>query len=144
MRQSDIDAIVDRHGYMITLNEEIDRLNYGPSSSNQLNNNYNNNNNNTNENNYEINSTSNSSYDYEPIQNIMKRYQVSSVPSVGFVSQHLARRSKSKTNKLRGSSALPIGYSLNYKESSIGRYVPNSASDEFETFWLSNIRSVSI
>jgi hypothetical protein len=29
MRQSDIDAIVDRHGYMVVLNEEIDRLNYG-------------------------------------------------------------------------------------------------------------------
>jgi hypothetical protein len=29
MRQSDIDAIVDRKGYMILLNEAIDRLNFG-------------------------------------------------------------------------------------------------------------------
>lgn len=132
MRQADIDAIVDRHGYMIILNEEIDKLNYGPYTSVY---------DNHNKSNYSDNSYSDLPSYIEPIENIMKRYDVSGVPSVGFASQHLARRAKSaKLNKIRGASALPGSA---YRESSVSRHIPNSASNEFETFMVANRRAVS-
>ena len=131
MRQADIDSIVDRHGYMIILNEEIDKLNYTPvshdaqpsyrSSSRPA----------------ELSHYETDNYRVEPIESVMKRYEVSSVPSVGFVSQHLARRARSKTT--RGTSALPNG-----RESSVGFYLPNSATQEFENLMLANRRAVSI
>lgn len=136
MRQADIDAIVDRNGFMIILNEEIDKLNnYTPTTSSA--NNYSAHNNTS----FRPNT---SDYDLESIESIMKRYEVSSVPSVGFASQHLARRSKSvKANNSkvsRGVSALPGA--TTYRESSASRYVP-SASDEFELVMLANRRAVS-
>lgn len=130
MRQADIDAIVDRHGYMIILNEEIDKLNYGPvttsSSAAAAQPSYR-----SGSNHYETDI-----YGVETIESIMKRYEVSSVPSVGFVSQHMARRARSKT--ARGTSVLPSG-----RETSVGFYLPNSASQEFENLMLTNRRAVN-
>jgi hypothetical protein len=136
MRQSDIDSIVDRHGYMVVLNEEIDRLNYGDtgaalpvaaavlysSAARQ----------------YErAGSYTESEYEYEPRENLLNRYETGGTPAVGFASRHLARRVKSKTRKTRAGSAFPaIGRSSE-------RYIPNSASDAFESFMVSK-RAASV
>ncbi|MFM7858995.1 MAG: hypothetical protein ACKO96_45500, partial [Flammeovirgaceae bacterium] len=89
MRQADIDAIVDRNGFMIILNEEIDKLNnLTPFRSNDYYSSYA-------HDTYHADAKQTNEYDLEPIEKIMKRYEISSVPSVGFASQHLARRSKS-------------------------------------------------
>lgn len=117
MRQSDIDAIVDRKGYMIILNEEIDRLNYGDY-------------------------TPPAHVDFEPQvqtyenrESLISRYENGAVPAVGFASRHLARRAKSVARKTRGSSVAP--------RASVERYVPNSASEAFESL-MSNRRAVSV
>lgn len=139
MRQADIDAIVDRNGFMIILNEEIDKLNnITPSRSSDHYTSYSHNNDAY----HPTKHTTTSEYDLEPIEKVMKRYEISSVPSVGFASQHLARRSKSARStkaQARGVSALP---GSSYRESSASRYVP-TASDEFEAYMLANRRSVS-
>ena len=133
MRQSDIDAIVDRHGYMVILNEEIDKLHYGAaqvSASHHA-------------------GTPFADYgragsvyaesvlDYEPRENILSRYETGGIPAVGFASRHLARRAKSKTRKVRGASAFPE------TRTSAERYIPNSASNAFETFMLAK-RAASV
>ncbi len=140
MRQSDIDTIVDRHGYMVVLNEEIDRLNYGDSlpaapaaavaSYAQ-----------TSGNRYErASSYVNSDYEYEPRENLLNRYETGGIPAVGFASRHLARRAKSKTRKTRAGSAFPA---LGGSRSSAERYIPNSASDAFESYMVSK-RAASV
>jgi len=140
MRQADIDAIVDRNGFMIILNEEIDKLNnITPSRSSDHYTSYSHNNDAY----HPTKHTTTSEYDLEPIEKVMKRYEISSVPSVGFASQHLARRSKSARStkaQARGVSALP---GSSYRESSASRYVP-TASDEFEAYMLANRRSYSV
>jgi len=134
MRQADIDSIVDRHGYMIILNEEIDKLNYTPvSHSMQASAQSHRNSSRP----VELSNYENDNYGVEPIESVMKRYEVSRAPSVGFVSQHLARRARSKST--RGMSVLPNG-----RESSVGFYLPNSASQEFENLMLANRRAQSV
>ena len=135
MRQSDIDAIVDRNGYMIILNEEIDRLNYAevalPSSSN----------NNYLSANYGERASRAGSYldsepEYETRDSIIARYELGGIPAVGFASRHLARRAKSKCRKVRGVSV--AGY-----RSSPEKYVPNSASKAYENIFAAK-RAASV
>lgn len=136
MRQSDIDAIVDRNGYMIILNEEIDRLNYAevalPSSS--INNNY------LSANYGDRTSRAGSYLDSEPEfesrDSIIARYELGGIPAVGFASRHLARRAKSKCRKVRGVSV--AGY-----RSSPEKYVPNSASKAYENIFAAK-RAASV
>jgi len=110
MRQSDIDSIVDRRGYMIILNEGIDNLNYNGH--------------------HQIPAPRAVSFlgereeEEDSRQALMNRYG-SAIPRGGSVSRTLARQSKSKARQMRGSSAYP-------SRSSIDRYVPNSASDAYE------------
>lgn len=111
MRQSDIDAIVDRKGFMLLLNEEIDRLNFsGPSTSSARA---------TSlaperaQSHYEragsyLDPTFGGEYDYEPSESLIQRYENRGIPAVGFASRHLARRAKSKARKHRGTS---VGFS---------------------------------
>lgn len=110
MRQSDIDAIVDRRGYMIILNEGIDNLNS----------------------NYQIPAPRAVSFIGEREEEedfsreaLMNRYG-SAIPRGGSVSRTLARQSKSKARQMRGSSAYP------QLRSSVDRYVPNSATAAYE------------
>lgn len=130
MRQSDIDAIVDRRGYMNVLNEEIDKLNYGdslppiaPTPAR------------------ESASRARSYFDYEPEyedrEKLIFRYESRGIPAVGFASRHLARRAKSTARKTRGTSvSFP-------SRSSVERYVPNSASQAFESL-IANRRAASV
>ena len=132
MRQSDIDAIVDRHGYMVVLNEEIDKLAYGcpgyPSAAAGY----------GRAGSVRAGSYLESEFEYEPRENILSRYETGGIPAVGFASRHLARRAKSKTRKVRGGSAFPaIG------RVSSERYIPNSASDAFESYMVSK-RAASV
>lgn len=128
MRQSDIDAIVDRRGYMNILNEEIDKLNYGdslpPMAPIR-----------------ESASRARSYFDYEPEyedrEKLIFRYESRGIPAVGFASRHLARRAKSTARKTRGTS---VGFPT---RSSIERYVPNSASQAFESV-IANRRAASV
>jgi hypothetical protein len=128
MRQSDIDAIVDRNGYMIILNEEIDRLNYEDG--------YNHYPSDHNESHRAGSYFNDSSNDFESRDVLLKRYETSSVPAVGFASRHFARRAKSKSRKVRGTSAAPI-------RNSAERYVPNSASEQYEAIFLTK-RAASV
>jgi hypothetical protein len=119
MRQSDIDAIVDRRGYMVLLNEEIDLLNsyntggYGSNS-------------------YHVPAPRAVSFighivedsRHESRDDLMNRY-ASAIPRAGSVSRSLARQSKSRTRQLRGGSAARSG-------GTVDRYIPNSASDAYE------------
>jgi hypothetical protein len=125
MRQSDIDAIVDRNGYMIILNEEIDRLNYEDG--------YNHYSNDSHRAGSYFNDSSN---DFESRDVLLKRYETSSIPAVGFASRHFARRAKSKSRKARGSSVAPT-------RNSAERYVPNSASEQYEAIFLTK-RAASV
>ena len=81
MRQTDIDAIVDRKGYIPVLNDEIDRLNTA---------------------NYPFSAANNAglqraereeSYisepEYETRESIIHRYESGGIPAVGFASRHL-------------------------------------------------------
>lgn len=124
MRQSDIDAIVDRKGYMLILNEEIDRLAASPASARAISlaperaqshydqpraqshferaGSY-------------LDPTFGGEYDYEPSESLIQRYENRGIPAVGFASRHLARRAKSKARKHRGTS---VGFS----RSSVERY----------------------
>jgi hypothetical protein len=149
MRQSDIDAIVDRKGLMVVLNDEIDRLNssivgLGPKAGSV----------------YQDRTTASqarvgsqfdrassarferdgsyfeSEYDYEPSESLIQRYENRGIPAVGFASRHLARRAKSKARKHRGAS---IGVS----RASAERYVPNSASDAYESMFMAK-RAASV
>ena len=136
MRQSDIDAIVDRNGYMIILNEEIDRLNYAEPisyTSSALNNASNNGTS------YERASRAGSYMDSEPEfetrESIIARYEIGGIPAVGFASRHLARRAKSKCRKVRGVSVAG--------RSSPERYVPNSASKAYEQMFAAK-RAASV
>lgn len=130
MRQSDIDAIVDRRGYMIILNEEIDRLNYGDANANSYN-----------PAPLDRSSRAASYVDYEPEREnreaLMSRYESGGLPSVGFASRHLARRAKSTTRKNRGAS---VAFGT---RSSVERYVPNSASDAYESL-IASKRAASV
>jgi hypothetical protein len=141
MRQSDIDAIVDRHGYMVILNEEIDKLHYSGSGSRNARHlgrsasaaPY------TLYDDYDRSSRAGSLLyaesvlDYEPRDTILSRYETGGIPAVGFASRHLARRAKSMTRKVRGGSAFPT------TRASVDRYVPNSASNAFETYMLGKL-----
>jgi hypothetical protein len=126
MRQSDIDAIVDRNGYMLILNEEIDKLNYIESQLQvpkygQR------------EKSYIDNSNDNN----ETRDSIMTRYEYGGVPAVGFASRHFARRAKSKSCTRRSGSAL-------VQRTNRDNYIPNSASDEYESlFWSRRATSVA-
>jgi len=128
MRQSDIDAIVDRRGYMVLLNEEIDLLN-------SYNNGYGNNN-------YQVPAPRAVSFighvvedsRHESRDDLMNRY-ASAVPRAGSVSRSLARQSKSRTRQLRGGSAV---------RASVDRYVPNSASDAYEQLVMNTRRAKSV
>ena len=121
MRQSDIDAIVDRKGYMIILNEEIDKLNYPGYAA------------------VPVPQTRFSSVargvseapEYETRESLMARYDGGGVPSVGFASTHLARRAKSKSHRARGSSVLPN------PRPSAERYLPGSAVQAYEDMFAS-------
>jgi len=75
--------------------------------------------------------------DYEPRDTILSRYQTGGIPAVGFASRHLARRAKSMTRKVRGGSAFPT------TRASVDRYVPNSASNAFESYMLAK-RAASV
>lgn len=149
MRQSDIDAIVDRKGYMLVLNEEIDRLGYGGAAGSAGNRatslaperarspydqaraqthferagSY-------------LDPTNGGEYDYEPSESLIQRYENRGIPAVGFASRHLARRAKSKARKHRGTS---VGFS----RSSAERYVPGSAADAFEAQFMAK-RAASV
>lgn len=119
MRQSDIDAIVDRKGYMIILNEEIDNLNYSgnvpaPRAVSFL------------------------GAEPETRETLMNRYS-SCIPTGNSFSSTLARRSKSRSRHLRGSSALPEN-----SRSSVERYVPNSAYDAYEELIKNTRRARSV
>lgn len=146
MRQSDIDAIVDRKGYMLMLNEEIDRLNFSGSgratslaperagshfeaaqpraaSHFERAGSY-------------LDPTHGGEYDYEPSESLIQRYENRGIPAVGFASRHLARRAKSKARKHRGTS---VGFS----RASAERYVPGSAAEAFETQFMAK-RAASV
>lgn len=129
MRQSDIDAIVDRNGIMIILNEEIDKLNYGDSVFSRNSNNYD-------------RSSREASYISEPVyetrESLISRYENRGIPAVGFASRNLARRAKSQTRRTRGASVATFGY-----RSSVERYIPNSASDAYERLFESK-RAASV
>ncbi|RNA09592.1 hypothetical protein BpHYR1_007124 [Brachionus plicatilis] len=129
MRQSDIDAIVDRRGFMNILNEEIDRLNYGNESLPPV------------APVRESASRARSYLDYEPEyedrEKLIFRYESRGIPAVGFASRHLARRAKSTARKTRGTS---VGFP---SRSSVDRYVPNSASQAFESL-IANRRAASV
>lgn len=136
MRQSDIDAIVDRHGYMVVLNEEIDRLNYGGASGGDA---Y------SHHHHHHHSLPRATSYadseildSYEPRETLLSRYETGGIPAVGFASRHLARRAKSKTRKVRGGSAFPA-----LGRASVDRYIPNSASEAFESYMASK-RAASV
>lgn len=126
MRQSDIDAIVDRKGYMIILNEGIDNLGY-------------NNNNNAGNSYYSYQAVpapravsffgDNTHNEVESRESLMTRYSSAIPPRSGSSSRALARRSASRARGIRGSSAYPETYC---RLSSIERYVPNSATEEYE------------
>ena len=125
MRQSDIDAIVDRKGFIIMLNEGIDRLNY------------------------ELSHVSHSapravsyidSYEQpETREALMNRYECG-IPTGGSLARTLARQTKSKSRKLRGLSAMPESTAF---RSYTDRYVPNSASDAYERL-LTSRRAKSV
>lgn len=131
MRQSDIDAIVDRHGYMVILNEEIDKLNYGGVDTGVYSSG-------ARASSVRAGSYAESELDYEPRETILSRYETGGIPAVGFASRHLARRAKSMTRKTRGGSAFPA-----LSRVSSDRYVANSASDAFESFMASK-RAASV
>ena len=125
MRQTDIDAIVDRRGYIPVLNEEIDRLNFGITQVNSTN----------------LERTGReesyiSEPDYETRESIIHRYESGGMPAVGFASRHLARRAKSKCRKDRAASLLSA-------RASVDRYVPNSASNAFENLFAAK-RAASV
>ena len=130
MRQSEIDAIVDRRGYMNILNEEIDRLNYSdslpPIAPAPV---------------RESASRARSYFDYEPEyedrEKLIFRYESRGIPAVGFASRHLARRAKSTARKTRGTS---VGFA---PRASVDRYVPNSASNAFEAL-IASRRAASV
>lgn len=122
MRQSDIDAIVDRKGFMLLLNEEIDRLNYGAPAANassaratslapeRAQSHYDQQ---RAQSHFEragsyLDPTFGGEYDYEPSESLIQRYENRGIPAVGFASRHLARRAKSKARKHRGAS---VGFS---------------------------------
>ena len=133
MRQSDIDAIVDRHGYMIILNEEIDRLNYpseygavasssspavGASAAYRA----------TVERESSIvRASAAPSLHNETRESLIKKYQT--VPSVGFVSKQLERRAKSKLNKTRGVSLAHV------MQPRPATHVPNSGVEAYEAIY---------
>jgi hypothetical protein len=115
MRQSDIEAIVDRKGYTLLLNEAIDRLNCSPRAVAYL-----------------------DSHE-ESRESLMNRYQYG-IPTGGSLARTLARQTKSHTRKLRGMSAFPHSFS---RMNSIEPYVANSASDAYEKL-LANRRAQSV
>jgi len=126
MRQSDIDAIVDRNGYMLILNEEIDRLNNFYDNQIILPPNV-----------LREKSYNGINVDDESRDRIMSRYEFGGVPAVGFASRHFARRAKSRSCSRRAGSA--IVQRTNYEN-----YVPNSASTEFENlFWSKRSSSLA-
>jgi tryptophanase len=138
MRQSDIDSIVDRNGYMVVLNEEIDRLNYGENNFSSSTGDYRPAGGN---NDYLDRSSRASTYfegqandSYPSREALIYRYEIGGVPAVGFASRHLARRAKSKTRKTRGTSLSRV---------SVERYVPNSGSEEYEALFA-NKRAASV
>jgi hypothetical protein len=130
MRQSDIDAIVDRNGYMLILNEEIDKLNYSGAGSADyhatraasV---------------YDRAGSHDRSPEYEPRSTIQARYEAGGMPAVGFASRHLARRAKSKVHKNRAASMAAN------TRSSVERYVPNSASSAYEQLFAAK-RATSV
>ena len=132
MRQTDIDAIVDRRGYMVILNEEIDKLNYldryGPVATRDT----------VSQNRYGSMARGLSEApdsDSESREALLARYDVGGVPAVGFASTHLARRAKSKSNR-RGTSV------LQNSRSSVERYLPGSAVQAYENAFA-NRRALS-
>lgn len=130
MRQSDIDAIVDRNGYMMILNEEIDRLNFNnvvdrfDPSSGAL------------DRQSREQSYLESEPGYETRESLISKYEHGGVPAVGFASRHFARRAKSKVRKDRSASIIA-------SRASIERYIPNSASNAYEDLFL-NKRAASV
>jgi hypothetical protein len=123
MRQSDIDAIVDRNGYMLILNEEIDKLNSFYESQAKI------------VNNPRAPNNKILNFENESRGAVMSRYEYGGVPAVGFASRHFARRAKSKSCTRRAGSA--VVHRNNYEN-----YVPNSASNEFENlFWAKRASS---
>jgi hypothetical protein len=128
MRQTDIDLIVDRRGYIPVLNEEIDRLNFGNSQVTSANVNFD-------------RSGREESYisvpeQYETRESIIHRYESGGIPAVGFASRQLARRAKSKTRKDRAASLISA-------RASVDRYIPNSASAAFENLFAAK-RAASV
>ncbi len=128
MRQSDIDAIVDRNGYMVILNEGIDMLNnsYGSRA-------------------YSVPPPravsfigDNKNSVQESREELLTRYE-SAIPRGPMVSRTLARQAKSRSRNLRGSSALP-----GFNRASAERYVPNSATDEYENLVNETRRARSV
>lgn len=146
MRQSDIDAIVDRKGYMILLNEEIDRLAIGGTGSGAAAGGYSGRGaslapEQRAASHFEragsyLDPTNGGEYDYEPSESLIQRYENRGIPAVGFASRHLARRAKSKARKHRGTS---VGFS----RASAERYVPGSAAEAFETQFMAK-RAASV
>jgi hypothetical protein len=129
MRQSDIDAIVDRNGFMVILNEGIDMLNnsgYGSRS-------------------YSVPPPRAVSFIGEQKQSaqesreeLLNRYE-SAIPRGTSVSRTLARQAKSRSRHLRGASAYPgLG------RASAERYVPTNASDEYESLVNETRRARSV
>lgn len=118
MRQSDIDAIVDRNGVMLVLNDEIDRLNYGENSA-------------VASHEYAREASYYEPVEYETRESLISRYENRGVPAVGYASRLLARRSKSVSRRNRATSLAP----LVVRSASVIRYVPNSASDAYEALF---------
>ena len=122
MRQSDIDAIVDRKGFIIMLNEGIDRLNYELSHAPRA-----------------VSCIADSYEQPESREALMNRYECG-IPTGGSLARTLARQTKSKSRKLRGLSAMPESTAF---RSYTDRYVPNSASDAYERL-LTSRRAKSV
>jgi len=166
MRQGDIDSIIDRNGYMLVLNDEIDRLNYGGAEGGALTSlpppaphhghgqdgfgyadesrrayggGYGDENNNG-ASSRQRRAMSYVEPGYENRETVMQRYQAG-VPAVGFASRQLARRAKSKVHTNRAAS-LAANCGAN-RGQSIERYVPNSASTAYENLFAAK-RAASV
>jgi hypothetical protein len=121
MRQSDIDSIVDRNGAMFVLNDEIDRLNYGDNGYQTT---------------HLLQGGESAYYEQQPVEfetreSLISRYENRGVPAVGYASRLLARRSKSISRRNRATSLAP----LVVRSASVIRYVPNSASEAYESLF---------
>lgn len=122
MRQSDIDNIVDRNGYISLLTEAIDSLNYGEGAQ------------------YYVPPPRAVSFiEEKPVsrEELMNRYASAIPPRGCSSSRQIARQSKSRARQIRGSSVVGT-------RASCERYVPNSASQEYENLLNETRRAKSV